>query len=155
MRLFGRFFMAILSIYFLFTDGEAMSNSNKYREGQIWAYKTRLGESDSKIYIIKIDNDPTLRNIYHVYIDKIAIKNPHLAGGVQNVLPHSPVSQKTLDESVTKLIKDNALSLPDISEGYKIWKEAFDKGQAGVFTISVDKIIQNIEDSVNGKYDNE
>lgn len=38
---------------------------------------------------------------------------------------------------------------PDISEGYKSWRESFDKGEAGVFNIPASKIIQYIEDVVN------
>ena len=89
--------------------------------------------------------------IYHIYIDGLKIKNPNIDSGVQDHLPHSPVSEKTLEESVTTLAIESTLDLPDVSEGYQTWKDAFDKGQAGAFTIPVSQVIQYIEDIVSGK----
>jgi hypothetical protein len=146
-------FLITISISVL-SVGKIMADSEKYSEGQAWSYKTRIGEQESKIYIAQVDNDPKLGQIYHIYIDNIAIKNPHIKEGIQNYLPHAPVSQKTLDDSVTNLIESHVDPLPDISEGYLTWKEAFVKGEAGVFTIPADKIVQYIEDVVTGKNDN-
>lgn len=124
---------------------------DKYRAGQVWSYKTRTGEENSRIYIVKVDTDGELGSIFHIYVDGIAIKNPHLPnGGSQTSLPHSPVSAETLDASVVELIESDG-KMPDISEGYGVWKEAYDKGEAGVFTIPVAKIVQYIEDIVNDK----
>ena len=40
-------------------------------------------------------------------------------------------------------------NLPDISEGYKVWKEVFDTGQGGVFNIPISQILEYIEDTLN------
>ncbi|MGF1528498.1 MAG: hypothetical protein ACFCBW_17115 [Candidatus Competibacterales bacterium] len=85
--------------------------------------------------------------IYHIFVDGVAIKNPHIEGGVQDVLPHAPVDEKTLELSLIKLT-GTANQLPDISEGYSVWKEAFDSGEGGVFNISVSQIIEYIEQVV-------
>ena len=58
------------------------------------------------------------------------LKSKPIPGGVQDHLPHSLVEEKTLKDSLTKLL-GTTKSLPDISEGYKVWKEVFDTGQGG------------------------
>jgi len=63
-------------------------------------------------------------------------------------LHHSPVDKSTLDASVTNLI-DAVNDVPDVSAGYKVWKEAFDSGRGGVFNIPVATIIESIESIVN------
>ena len=140
----------LLSIYILVIFGLFMNmvSANEYSEGQIWKYKTRKGEENSLLFIVKVDNEKGYGNIYHIYIDGLKIKNPHISSGIQNQLPHAPVDDKTLSESVTALVSKTSNS-PDISEGYKSWRESFDKGEAGVFNIPASKIIQYIEDVVN------
>lgn len=123
----------------------------RYKQGQVWTYQTRQGEDQSRLYIVRIDPNTKLGPIYHIYVDNLSLKNPHIQGGIQNDLPHSPVSAATLDASVIKLVETRASNMPDISEGYNNWREAFDQGKGGVFSIPVNKIIQYIEDIVNGK----
>jgi len=125
----------------------------KYAVGQVWAYQTRANETDSKLYIVRIEENEKIGPIYNIYLDGLAIENPHIAGS-QDSLPHAPVSAETLDASVTGLIEVRQNDLPDISEGFDMWKEAFDSGDAGVFTIKVSEIVQYIEDIVNGRTEN-
>lgn len=120
----------------------------KYRVGQAWNYRTRQGEESSRIFIVRADPNEKLGVIYHIYVDGLRIRNPRTQKGFQESLPHSPVSEKTLDDSVTMLASDDAERLPDISEGYTAWKEAFDSGEGGIFTIPVNQIVQFIEDIV-------
>lgn len=119
-----------------------------FKVGQIWEYKTRTGEEASRLYIVKIESWPNGEKIFHIFADKLKIKNPMLSGGIQTELPHAPVSEKSLSLSVTKL-RGTAKALPDISEGYGAWKEQHDAGGAGMFTISVSEIITLIEGVVN------
>jgi hypothetical protein len=120
----------------------------QYEVGQIWQYETRKGEEKSLLYIVRIDEIENYGKIYHIYVDRLEVKNPHSKTGFQTELPHAPVDEQTLNESVIKLVKNSA-ELPDISEGYGYWREAFDSGQGGVFTISVKDIVQLIEEAAN------
>lgn len=54
----------------------------EYNVGQIWKYQTRENESSSQIYIVRIDTDKKLINIYHIYVDGVKIKNPYIDGGI-------------------------------------------------------------------------
>jgi hypothetical protein len=86
------------------------------------------------------------------FLMALQLSNRHFNGGLQAELPHAPVNVECLDKSVT-LFERFCESMPDISEGYSIWKQAYDKGDAGVFSIAVAEIVQYIEDVVAGKVD--
>lgn len=133
--------MSLLSIL-------GLARAADFSEGQIWSYKARAGEEGSTILINKIESDPKLGQIFHISITGLRVKNPRSPSGVTSELPHSPVSKKTLDESVTKLV---AKSKPNTQylDGYREWKSAFDNGGAGIFTIPVQEIVGVIEKAIN------
>lgn len=138
--------VAILSLFSIFS----VANAADYSEGQVWSYKTRLGEENSTLLIDKIETNAKLGRIFHISIDGVRIKNRHIAGGISTQLPHFPVSEETLKQSLTKLIGHRAPH-PDYVEGYMTWKAAFDAGKAGVFTIPVSEIIGVVEETINKK----
>ncbi len=116
--------------------------------GQIWSYKTRPGEDYSRLMINQIDKDRRYGLIYHISITRIRIKDPTIPGGIAYQLPHLPVSEHTLQKSLTTLMKQSRpdnLYLP----GYKIWKKAFQCGKADIFTNSVAEIINFVESALN------
>ena len=108
--------------------------SNRYVEGQVWEYKTRPQDTGSLVKIQKIEEAPR-GSIYHVSLIGI-----HIASGRSTVLQHSPVSRQTLDESVTRQVKDPG-TFPDASEGIAEWRAA----HGGVFTIPLAQIADVIE----------
>lgn len=140
-----RTFLAMLTALGIVAAVSPTAAIAEYTVGQAWNYKTREGEESSKLIIVKIDDDSKFGKIYHLHIEGIKLKSPN---GIQNNLPHSPVSQKTLDSSVTTLAETRQ-SLPDIAEGYEYWKQAFDSGRGGIFDIPVAKIIEYVEETIN------
>ena len=76
----------------------------EYKSGQVWKYKTRPGEENSLVYIVKVDRENGYGNIYHIYVDGLKIRNAKIKGGIQSQLPHAPVDEKTLNYSVTALL---------------------------------------------------
>lgn len=139
-----RTFAVVLLLQLLAVPAMAAS----FEVGQVWSYRTRPGEDASRLYIARIDRDLSAKAIFHLYIDGLTLKNPLVEGEVQDHLPHVPVSRETLEASVIALQAENVLP-PDISEGYVLWREAFEQGRAGVFTLSVQEIVQYIEDAFN------
>lgn len=119
----------------------------EYAEGQIWSYLTRPGEEESRLYIARIDHDLPVSPIYHLYVVGLRIESPLGNGSIQDRLPHIPVDKSTLDDSVIDLV-GIVPNPPDISEGYSIWREAFDAGEAGVFNIPVSEIVQIVEETL-------
>lgn len=134
----------IMSLLSMFSFAKAA----EYSEGQVWSYKTRAGEEKSTVLINKIETNEKLGKIYHISLNEVKVKNPHIAGGFSNDLPHFPVSEETMKKSLIKLVGKSAPN-PGYLEGYNTWKVAFDAGEAGIFTISVSEIVGFIEDTIN------
>lgn len=137
---------AAIALTLLLTLCVAPAAAQEFREGQIWRYDTRPGEENSHLFIARIDRGLGNQSIYHIYLDGLQLKNPLFPGGVQDHLPHAPVTRKTLDASVTGLVEEGAV-MPDIAEGYAAWLLAFEKGQAGIFTLPAKEIVQVVEDA--------
>ena len=119
-----------------------------FSEGQVWSYKTRAGEEASTFLINKIEFHPKLGSIYHVSVSGVKIKNPRTPTGITSELPHFPVSKETLNKSITKLAGKSKIN-PEYQQGYQEWKSAFDKGDAGIFTIPVAEIVGVVEKAIN------
>jgi hypothetical protein len=98
----------------------------RYAEGQVWAYTTRPQDTGSLVKIQKIEEAPT-GTIYHISLIGI-----HIRPGEAEVLQHAPVSQQTLDASVTRQVPDPG-NFPDATGGIAEWRKA----HGGVFTISL------------------
>lgn len=128
-----------------------VQNTTKYKEGQVWSYNTREHEKESKIYISKIDYDDELGAIYHIYIDNLKIKNPYIDTEYQDILPHLPASEKTLDDSLLTKVSDTFDKSISIDEGYRQWKKAFDENNAGIFTIPIHEIIDSVEEIISSE----
>lgn len=111
--------------------------------GQRWAYRTRPGEEGSTVLILRGGGDT-----WHVAVDGLQLNNPYTTGGVQTALPHSPISAQALRASVTELLEEDA-TLPDDQGGYETWREAHERGEAGVFTLQVAQIVAALEEAVN------
>jgi len=125
-----------------------LDKTEDYSEGQVWSYETRLGEENSTVLINKIEEDAKLGKIFHVSVDGIKVKNRHVDGGISTELPHLPVSEETLKESLIKLVGKQAPN-PSYLEGYRTWRAAFDAGNAGIFRISLWEIIGFVEETIN------
>jgi len=129
---------SLLKVLICCISFSTLSATPEFSVGQVWAYKTRSGEEQSTLVIDKVEEDPKLGRIYHISVSNIQIRLD--TGTVANELPHLPVSPETLKSSCTTLLGKtvpNAKYLP----GYRLWKEAYDAGHAGVYTISVAEIV--------------
>jgi hypothetical protein len=107
----------------------------KFHVGDVWEYKTRSGEEDSRLTILKIDSSTELGVIVHVAVDNLTWKNCDNKPFPQSV-PHMPFARKALDASLLKQA-GVAESLPDYRNGYEEWKAAYSKKHAGIYIISV------------------
>jgi hypothetical protein len=116
------------------TAPEPLKDS-KFRPGQVWSYKTRPGEEDSFLTILRVEQLPKLGTIIHVRVDKICLRN--CTGGPEpDTIQHMPFTRDAIERSVTKLEKERA-EVPDYQEGYNEWRNAC----GGVYTIAVDQAI--------------
>ena len=101
-------------------------------------------------YDPQVDQHDKLGNIIHIYISNVAIKSPSAPDGVAKVIHHSPYAEQAIDKSVLELEAEN-IDLPDFQEGYDTWKQAFDKSEAGIFTISVSEGVAATEQILSSR----
>jgi hypothetical protein len=104
---------------------------SRYAEGQVWEYRTRRGEEGSLVKIQRIETEPeTNAPVFHVSL--VGLNWPG-----SNVLAHAPVSQHTLDISVTQLSADHG-QFPAADEGIAEWRRA----NGGVYSVSLAEIAE-------------
>jgi hypothetical protein len=72
-----------------------------YKEGQVWRYKTRPGEENSRLYIVKIEQGKGLGRVYHISLDGLHVANPRAASVSIETISHLPVAETTLDQRLT------------------------------------------------------
>ena len=58
-----------------------------------------------------------------------------------------PFSEAAIDASVTKRL-GTVHTLPAFQEGYDSWRAGFEKGEAGVFTITIGKAVEYMEQAM-------
>lgn len=96
--------------------------------------------------ILRRDDKPT-GTVLHIALDGLRLGNLHLPGGVQPHLAHAPVTAEALRASVLELIQTGA-PLPTDDSGYRQWREAADRGEAGVFTLPLAEILNLVGQAV-------
>lgn len=117
------------------SGGAAEAGPADYAEGQVWEYRTRAGDENSRLKIGRIERVDGREDapIYHISIAGVQLGGPVVEGLIQ----HAPVSKETLDASVIRLGDANGLEFGDVEEGIAEWRRA----RGGVFTISVAEIV--------------
>ncbi|SDH57827.1 hypothetical protein SAMN05421846_101206 [Chryseobacterium taeanense] len=140
---------ALVATILLFFLGCTKKDDMKYSVGQEWKYKTRQGEENSSLKILKIEEYPTGGKVIHISMKGLKMKNPHHPEGIADKISHVPITEDALDKSVIS-IKHDSRKTPDSTEldGYYYWKKEFDKGNAGVFSIPVSEIVSLMEESI-------
>ncbi|MBX7106656.1 MAG: hypothetical protein K1X57_21455 [Gemmataceae bacterium] len=119
----------------------------RYAAGQVWKYHHRPGEEGSRLTVLRIDTEQGYGDIVHIAVSGLFIQAPQAPSGHIREMSHLPFSTDAIDQSVTELIE--TLAEPPASDGYAVWREAFDKGEAGVFTVSLGKLLAITEQSIN------
>jgi len=117
-------------------------NDNKYHPGQVWRYKTRAGEENSRVTILKVESLLKVGTIIHVSVDNTRLRNSVTRTASHN-FQHMTFTKDSLERSVTELQKDNS-EIPDLS-GYEQWRA--DCG--GVYTNTVAEAIEVAEFTFN------
>ncbi|HVI53886.1 MAG TPA: hypothetical protein VM621_02390 [Luteibacter sp.] len=115
-----------------------------YAEGQVWTYDHRPGEDGSRVAIRKMGVEPEDGEVFHISILGVKLRNHRVPGGAQPAMHHAAVLRTTLDKSLREL---TPAADPDTAweNGYAVWRQAYDNGDAGVFELSVAEILGYIE----------
>ncbi|MDF2516651.1 MAG: hypothetical protein K0R59_1947 [Sphingobacterium sp.] len=116
-------------------------NMKTIKSGQIWTYKTRVNEIDSKVAVLAIEKGIDGQNIIHVKIDNLRLFDSY-NNLVSDRIDHLPISERAFLESVLKVVAQGYFSL---GEGYYLWKSDFDLGKGGIWDINLEQVISSIE----------
>lgn len=118
-----------------------------FEAGQVWRIKGRPQDGDVHVAVLAVQYDLQLGPIVSIAMTGVHIRNAFVAGGVQTQLPHAPVSADSLADAVTELVAENGPTAehPGFVEAYLEWREPYDRGEAGVFTVPVTEILDLIE----------
>ena len=114
--------------------------------GQVWKYQTRQGEPLSRAVVLKLEEDENLGSIVHVQLTEIRFDPSASRSGT---IGHLPYQETAFRESLVEL-EETLEDLPEFAEGYRIWREAFDREEAGVFTVPLREAVDFIVRSVPG-----
>jgi len=115
-----------------------------YAVGQVWTYDHRPGEDASRVAIRAVGVEPEDGEVFHVSILGVKLRNHRVEGGFQPAMHHAAVSRSTLDKSLRELTAGTDQD-PTWENGYAVWRQAYDNGDAGVFDLSVADILGYIE----------
>ena len=113
---------------------------SKYKPGQIWEYKTRPGESASRITILRVENADKVGVIVHVGIAGVRLKS------CGDTVQHAPFAKAALDESVTRQ-SGTVTKMPAYEEGYNQWLA----NCGGVYTIKIAEVLNVIDSMLPAK----
>jgi len=111
--------------------------------GQVWTYATRDCEPDSRITIVRLDEDADFGTIIHIFVSGVSIPNTQAPGGVTTFIAHLPYSEEALGKCVIQLDEETS-ELPDYESAYQLWRAAFESDEAGVFDDPVSQVIASM-----------
>jgi hypothetical protein len=114
-----------------------------FRAGQVWRYSTRPGEEGSTLLIQRVERDAKLGIIIHIGVSGLNLRG---VVGAKGEIGHMPFAESAVTRSVVNLASQG--EPPPISEGYRLWRQAFDEGKGGVFTISVAEAVSFVEQTM-------
>ncbi|MEX2026699.1 MAG: hypothetical protein WEH44_05350 [Pirellulaceae bacterium] len=118
-----------------------------FEAGQIWTYDTRPGEESSRITICLVESDPKLGEIVHIHLSGLRLRNRHAASGQSDQIGHMPYSGEALRAHI-KSLESVSADVPAFRDGYREWRLAFEKGDAGVWTASLQEAISVMESTL-------
>ncbi|WP_395372896.1 hypothetical protein [Marinicella sp. W31] len=122
-----------------------------FKKGQAWKYHARGNEPESRVIVLKVEQYENAGEVIHISVVGLSMKNKHDSSWLGKDISHMPFSKEALMKSVITF--DKMVEVPDFSEGYVIWKDAFDKGKAGVYSVSVSEVVDFMEQTINDGYE--
>jgi len=113
-----------------------------YREGEVWTFRS-APLPESRVVIGKIDAHERFDQMFSVSIKTVPLATGATGEIRVSDISHAPVTKSVLDAS---LLEQVGIGEPSeaFAEGYGQWREAFDSGKAGVFTIEISKVVETI-----------
>lgn len=129
--------MGLLSFLFGGCAKQPTSPASRFRPGQVWAFTPPANQPNARLTILQVESDAKLGTIVHIAISDISY------GNGQNDIKHLPFAEAAIEPSVTQLERESG-PVPDFANGYREWRNAFDAGKGGIFTITVAEAVDAV-----------
>lgn len=101
----------------------------RYLPGQLW--KILLKNEDARTLLLVLKSEELDgQNIVHV----------GFVGGSEDLPEHMPFSEDAVNRSVLAL-EGELPALPSFQDGYKRWRDAYDAGDAGIYSLTVQEVL--------------
>jgi hypothetical protein len=120
----------LLSFIFGACSKEPTPPASRFHAGQVWAFTPPTNQPNARRTILRVEDGGKLGTIVHIAISGVSY------GGGQTQIQHMPFAESAIEQSVTTLERESG-PVPDFADGYRAWRQAFDAGKGGVFTITV------------------
>jgi hypothetical protein len=104
--------------------------TSKFHAGQVWAFMPPTNQPNARLTVLRVESGGKPGTIIHIAISGVSY------GDGQTQIQHLPFAEAAIERSVTTLERESG-PVPDFAEGYKQWRQAFDAGKGGIFTITV------------------
>lgn len=117
------------------------------KEGQIWKYDNRPGDEESRAIILKLDEEKDGSVIVHVQVLGLDINNPNSDESIEEIT-HMPFSREAAESSLLELMGET--ELPSYEDGYDDWKQEYEAGNAGGFSITIGESVKYMDEELNG-----
>ena len=87
-------------------------------------------QPNARLTVLRVESGGKLGTIVHIAISGV------IYGDGQTQIQHLPFAESAIERSVTTLERESG-PVPDFADGYRQWRQAFDAGKGGIFTITV------------------
>lgn len=111
---------------------------SKFHPGQVWKYKTREQEKDSRLTVLRVESRTKLGTIVHIAVSHVRLRNC-LGGPEPDTIEHMPFTKEALERSVTSMVRAES-EIPSM-QGYDEWLRVC----GGVYTIAVAEAVEVAE----------
>jgi hypothetical protein len=129
--------MGLLSFLFGGCSKQPPSPASKFRAGQVWVFTPPTNQPNARLTVLRVEDGGKLGTIVHVAISGASY------GDGQTQIQHLPFAESAIERSVTRLERESG-PVPDFVEGYRQWRQAYDAGKAGIFTITVAEAVDAV-----------
>ena len=129
--------MGLLSFLFGGCSKQPTRPASRFRAGQVWAFTPPTNQPNARLTILRVEDGGKLGTIVHIAVSGVSY------GNGQSQIQHLPFAESAIERSVTTLERESG-PVPDFSDGYQQWRQAFDAGKGGIFTITVAEAVVTV-----------
>ncbi|MEO0460886.1 MAG: hypothetical protein AAF219_08580 [Myxococcota bacterium] len=123
-------------------------DDDRFMPGQVWTLKGDWDGLTPTATILRIEDNEKFGRVVHLRIDGIELPGPNEQP--TRSISHMPLSKVAAQRSLSSSGKVS--STPAELDGYETWREAFDKGEAGVFTVTIKEAVDAMAETIRSNH---